>query len=72
MKRFVRWDAPTVRREAGRTLMLLCGAVCFLLLKGVAQRDFGGLRGDLVGSFLQMSELCSLVCVVAAQKGGWL
>lgn len=26
MKRFVRWDAPTVRREAGRTLMLLCGA----------------------------------------------
>ena len=26
MKRFVRWDAPTVRREAGRTAMLLCGA----------------------------------------------
>ena len=25
MKRFVRWDAPTVRREAGRTAMLLCG-----------------------------------------------
>ena len=26
MKRFVRWDALTVRREAGRTVMLLCGA----------------------------------------------
>ena len=26
MKRFVRWDAPTVRREAGRTAMLRGGA----------------------------------------------
>lgn len=56
----------------GGGLTLLCGAVCFLLMKGVAQRDFGGLRGDLVSSFLQISELCSLVCLVAAQKGGWL
>lgn len=56
----------------GGGLMLLSGAVGFLLIKKVAQRDFGGMRGDLIGSFLQVNELCSLICIVIAQKGGWL
>lgn len=56
----------------GGGLMLICGAACFILLKRMAQRDFEGMRGDLAGFFLQVNELASLICIVTAQKGGWL
>lgn len=56
----------------GGGAMLFCGAVCFLLMKRLAQREFGGLRGDIVGYFLQMNELCSIVCIVVTQKLGLL
>lgn len=56
----------------GGGLMLGCGAACFLMLKRMAQTEFGGMRGDLAGFFLQVSELASIACIIFAQKGGWL
>lgn len=52
----------------GGGAMLFCGAICFLLMKRLAQREFDGLRGDIVGYFLQMNELCSIACIVIIQK----
>ena len=56
----------------GGGLMLLNGAVCFLLLKRMAQRDFEGMRGDMAGFFLQINELVSMACIIIAQKGDFM
>lgn len=52
--------------------MLLAAMQCFWRLKRVAQREFGGMRGDLAGWFLQRCELFCLAALVISQKGGWL
>ena len=56
----------------GGGLILINGAICFLLLKRMAQNDFEGMRGDLAGFFLQINELLSLVCIIIAQKGDFM
>ncbi len=56
----------------GGGLMLLASAVCFWRLSYVARREFGGMRGDLAGWFLQRCELVCLAALLLTQKGGWL
>lgn len=56
----------------GGALMLLAAALCFWRLARVAQQEFGGMRGDLAGWFLQCCELSCLAALVISQKGGWL
>ncbi|MFV0497896.1 MAG: adenosylcobinamide-GDP ribazoletransferase [Candidatus Fimivivens sp.] len=53
-------------------LILLIGVGRFWWLARVAKKEFGGMRGDLAGWFLQLCELFSLGVVVLSQKGGWL
>lgn len=57
---------------AGGILILLAAAGCFWRLARVAQKEFGGMRGDLAGWFLQLCELLCLGMLVISQKGGWL
>ena len=52
----------------GGGLILLNGAVCFVLLKQMAQKAFEGMSGDLAGFFLQINELASIACIIFAQK----
>jgi len=52
----------------GGCLILLNGAVCFLLLKRMTQNDFKGLHGSMIGFFLQMNELVSVACIIISQK----
>lgn len=56
----------------GGGLMLLAAVSCWWRLARVAHWEFGGMRGDLAGWFLQRCELFCLVALVIAQKGGWL
>lgn len=56
----------------GGALMLDSAAICFLWLAHIAKKEFGGMRGDLAGYFLQLCELISLVMIVMSRKGGWL
>ncbi|HWP50468.1 MAG TPA: adenosylcobinamide-GDP ribazoletransferase [Clostridia bacterium] len=56
----------------GGGLMLLAAVGCFWRLARVAQKEFGGMRGDLAGWFLQLCELFCLGMLVISQKGGWL
>ena len=56
----------------GGALMLLAAALCFWRLARVAQQEFGGMRGDLAGWFLQCCELSCLAALVISQKGDWL
>ncbi len=56
----------------GGGLMLLAAAGCFWWLVRVAYGEFGGIRGDLAGWFLQCCELLCLAALVLSQKGGWL
>lgn len=53
-------------------LVLIIAAGCFWWLARVAKREFGGMRGDLAGWFLQLCELFCLGVLVISQKGGWL
>lgn len=57
---------------AGGALMLLAAAGSFWRLMRVAAKEFGGMRGDLAGWFLQLCELFCLGALVISQKGGWL
>lgn len=57
---------------AGGALILLTALLCYLRLAQVAQKEFGGMRGDLAGWFLQCCELLCLAALVIIQKGGWL
>lgn len=56
----------------GGGLMLLAASSCFWRLARMAKREFGGMRGDLAGWFLQCCELSCLAALVISQKGGWL
>lgn len=56
----------------GGVLMTLAAGGCFGRLAYVAQKEFGGMRGDLAGWFLQLCELMCLGVLVISQKGGWL
>lgn len=53
-------------------LLLAAAAGCFWRLARVAKKEFGGMRGDLAGWFLQLCELLCLIMLVISQKGGWL
>lgn len=44
--------------------------VVSLIFPRMAMRQFGGVTGDLVGFFIQMSELCMLLGILAAYKIG--
>ena len=79
-------DRKTVRRFLAVLAVLLSGVllfsggwalagVAFLLLLRyyrVAQRQFGGITGDLAGWFLQKTELWMLAALAACQWGGLL
>lgn len=44
------------------------GLLCLALLRPFAQRNFGGMSGDVAGFFLQSCELVMLVCLLVAAK----
>ncbi|MDE5966923.1 MAG: adenosylcobinamide-GDP ribazoletransferase [Lachnospiraceae bacterium] len=44
---------------------ITAGLLSFVYYRGIAYRHFGGITGDLAGYFLQVCELCTMVCVVA-------
>ena len=56
----------------GGCLILLNGAVCFLLLKRMAKNDFKGLHGSMIGYFLQINELISVACIIISQKANFI
>lgn len=56
----------------GGAVLLTAALCCWLNLKHTAQKEFGGMRGDLAGWFLQRCELLCLAALVFLQKGGWL
>jgi len=58
----------------GGTLVLAAGLLVFLRYRAVAQKQFGGLSGDLAGWFLQRAELWMLAALAACQLtyGGML
>jgi len=49
-------------------LMVLCEAVLLVWLNWFAQRNFGGMSGDVAGFFLQTCELVLLACIVIGAK----
>jgi adenosylcobinamide-GDP ribazoletransferase len=49
-------------------IVLLGGACCLLALRPFAQRNFGGMSGDVAGFFLQACELVMLLCLVVGVK----
>ena len=51
----------------GGTLVLAAGLLVFLRYRTVAQKQFGGLSGDLAGWFLQRAELWMLAALAACQ-----
>ena len=54
------------------TLMLLSAGGCLAWLKSISIKEFGGMRGDLAGFFLQVFEMTSLAILVLGIKGGLL
>lgn len=50
-------------------LMLAASALCLLLYRSMAMKNFGGATGDSFGFFLQ---ICELACLAAAVLGGGL
>ena len=49
-------------------LMVLCEVVLLVWLNWFAQRNFGGMSGDVAGFFLQTCELVLLACIVIGAK----
>ncbi len=49
-------------------LMVVCEAVLLVWLNWFAQRNFGGMSGDVAGFFLQVCELILLICIVISAK----
>ena len=48
---------------------MIAGALLTLLyVRRSAKRDFGGMSGDLVGFYIQLSELAMLLCAALAGK----
>lgn len=55
-------------RSPGRgALLLAAGGCCFLRLRHVSRREFGGLTGDLAGWFVTMTELVLLIVSAVGQ-----
>ncbi|HAM16636.1 MAG TPA: adenosylcobinamide-GDP ribazoletransferase [Eggerthellaceae bacterium] len=48
--------------------MLLVGLACAVLLLPFANRQFGGMSGDLAGFFLQVAEIAMLATLMVAAK----
>ena len=48
--------------------ILLAALLCFLYLRIMSRRQFGGMSGDLAGYFLQLCELCALIALILVQK----
>lgn len=48
--------------------MIVCEALLLVWLNWFAQRNFGGMSGDVAGFFLQTCELILLVCIVIGAK----
>lgn len=46
------------------TVTLIVAVVTLLLVRRLAEREYGGMSGDLAGFFLQIAELAMLACVV--------
>ena len=79
-------DRQRVRRALTVLSVLLCGALAALgggvlaavalaafgRYYAVAQKQFGGITGDLAGWFLQKAELWMLAALAASQWGGWI
>ena len=49
-------------------LMVVCEVLLLVWLNWFAQRNFGGMSGDVAGFFLQTCELVMLICIVVAAK----
>lgn len=49
-------------------LMIVVEALLLVWLNWFAQRNFGGMSGDVAGFFLQLCELLLLVCIVIGAK----
>lgn len=54
----------------GGAAMALAGLACFFRCRRIANREFGGLSGDLAGWFLQTAEIWMLAALCAVQWGG--
>ena len=52
--------------------MALAAVLVFLRYRAVAQKQFGGISGDLAGWFLQRAELWMLAALAVSQWGGVL
>jgi adenosylcobinamide-GDP ribazoletransferase len=48
--------------------IVLAALLCFLYLRVVSRRQFGGMSGDLAGYFLQLCEICALLALILIQK----
>ena len=48
--------------------MVFAAALVLWLVWRLAQREFGGMSGDLSGYFLQLAELIMLLCCVVISK----
>ena len=49
-------------------MMVVCEALLLVWLNRFAQRNFGGMSGDVAGFFLQLCELLLVVCIVIGAK----
>ena len=55
--------------NAGAACVSVAVAVALLAwLKRFSAREFGGMNGDLLGFYVQVSELAMLLCIVLAEK----
>lgn len=61
------WPPQAWRRPGGMTgaAMALAAVLVFLRYRAVAQKQFGGISGDLAGWFLQKAELWMLAALAA-------
>ena len=50
-------------------VMVFTALVCLLALRLVSWKQFGGMRGDLAGWFLQVAELSMLAALVLTERG---
>ncbi len=48
--------------------MVIVALLCLLWLRRIADREFGGMSGDLAGWFLQVAELAMLAILVVVEK----
>lgn len=48
--------------------LVVVALLCLLWLRRLADREFGGMSGDLAGWFLQVAELAMLACLVLCKR----